>query len=343
MIHQRTMGRTGLKLSEICLGTLNFGWKTDEATSFAILDAYRAADGNFIQATHYAPGVTLPSASPHASEELVGLWWRSRDIRREEIFLATRILARPPPGDKTALLRTVRQLCEDSMRRLQASYLDLVVFEWDDTFLPIDATLEVFDLLVRSGITRYVGTANIPVWRVMDALNRAGNRTLCRMEALQYDYSLLTRTRFEPEAMELCAEQRLGFFARAPLAGGFLARRRGAGSLLHGSITGDWLSGRYGNYHGTAAQVAASEVAARHDATTAQVALAWVLHNPKVTSAIVGAQSVAQLDDLVRAGSLRLTSADLEQLDLATATEEVRVSSDLPRESGRLAEPLAVG
>ncbi len=331
MIKQRTMGRTGLKLSELCLGTLNFGWKTDEKTAFAILDAYRAAGGNFIQAANYSSELFLPSTAVTQSEEMVGRWWTSRKLRRDELFLTTRIHVRQPEEASPAdFMKIVREACEQSLRRFRTDYLDMIIFEWNDGLVPMRVTAEVFDSVVRSGLARYVGAANFPVWRVVDSLGRAYLRHYCRIEALQSDYSLVTRARFEPEAMELCGEQRLGFFARSPLAGGFLARRSDLEPVFHAGRR-DWLMERFGNVYGETAQAAVAGVAARHEASSAQVALAWVLRNPAVTSAVVGVHSVAQLSELVHAGSLSLSSEDLAQLDEATVAEEVRVTGERAR------------
>lgn len=338
MINKRMMGRTGLKLSELCLGTLNFGWKTDEKNSFAVLDAYHAAGGNFIQATSHTPEVFLPSASASVSEEIVGRWWKARGLRRDDLFLATRIHVRQSPGNEDAFAKTVRQACQESLRRLQTTYLDMIIFDWNDGLVPIRHSLEAFDHLVRGGFARFVGAANFPVWRVVDVLGRAYLRNQCRMEAIQSDYSLMTRARFEPEAMALCQEQRLGFFARSPLAGGFLARRQGIGNVPNSSRQ-DWLSERFGNPYGDAALAAVGEVAARHEASPAQVALAWVLHNPAVTSAIVGVHSVAQFNELLHASRLKLTVPDVDQLGDATAAEEVRVAREITQhrpEAGEL-------
>ena len=331
MIKQRTMGRTGLKLSELCLGTLNFGWKTDEKTAFAILDAYHAAGGNFIQATSHSPELFLPSTAATLSEEIVGRWWKSRSLRREDLFLATRIhLRQPADASAGGFNKLVREACRDSLRRLQTSYLDMVVFEWNDGLVPIRVTLDAFDHVVRGGLVRFIGAGSFPVWRVVDSLGRAFLRNHCRMEALQADYSLITRARFEPDAMALCQEQRLGFFARSPLAGGFLARHRDSDAMFHAARR-DWLKERFGNSYGVAAQSAVADVAARHEASSAQVSLAWVLHNPVVTAAVVGVHSVAQLGELVHATSLALSAPDLGQLDHATAAEEIRVAPEIVR------------
>ena len=326
MIKQRTMGRTGLPLSELCLGTLNFGWKTDEKTAFAILDAFHAAGGNFIQATNHSPELFLASTATTFSEEIVGRWWRSRRLRREELFFATRIAIRQPEnGGEAAFNKVVREATKESLRRMQTSHLDMIIFEWNDGLVPMRVTLGAFDHIVRSGLARYIGAGSFPTWRVVDTLGRAYLRNHSRMEALQTDYSLLTRTRFEPEMMDLCQEQRLGFFARSPLAGGFLTRRRDEEAFFS-SVRRDWLMERFGNAYGDAAQAAVADVAARHEASSAQIALSWVLHNRAVTSAVIGVHSVSQLNELMRATSLQLSPGDLDQLDHATAAEEVRVS-----------------
>jgi aryl-alcohol dehydrogenase-like predicted oxidoreductase len=261
---------------------------------------------------------------------MVGRWWTTRRIPRQELFLATRIHVRLPTNPEGNFIRVVREALQDSMRRLRTPYLDLVIFEWNDGLVPLDLALEVFDLAVRSGSARFIGAANFPAWRVIDTLSRAYLDNHNRMEALQADYSLMTRARFEPEVMTLAREQRLGFFATSPLAGGFLAHAGDIGATIHG-VRRDRLSERFDNAYGRAAQSAVAEVAARHAASPAQIALAWVLDNPVVTSAVTGVNSVAQLNDVVHAGSLCLSRADIELLEDATAREEVRLGSAFTR------------
>ncbi len=331
MIKQRTLGRTGLSLSELCLGTLNFGWKTDEKNAFAILDAYHAAGGNFIQAANYRPDRFLPSTAVTRSEEIVGRWWKSRELPRHELFFATRLYVRQPEdGNERDFIERVQDACRQSLRRFQTDYLDMVIFEWNEGLLPMRVAAEAFHHVVRNGLAGYIGAANFPTWRVVDNLGRAYLRQYNRIEALQSDYSLMTRTRFEPEAMALCQEQRLGFFAQSPLAGGFLTRRSALETMFH-SGRRDWLMERFGNAYGETAQAAVADVATRHDASPAQVALAWVLRNPAVTSAVIGVHSVAQLNELVQSASLRLTADDFVQLDDATAAEEVRMTPEFTR------------
>jgi len=325
MIKQRAMGRTGLNLSELCLGTLNFGWTTNEASSYAILDAYHAAGGSFIQGSSSHPNSFLPSASTSRSEEIVGSWWTTRRIPRQSLFLTTRIQLMEPrwrEGDSINVLRTAMQ---ESMRRLRTDYIDLVIFEWSDCFASTAATLEGFDSIVQSGDARFIGAANFPVWRAAESLGYAKIGNLNRIEALQTDYSLMTRARFEPEMMEFCKAHQIGFFASSPLAGGFLARGGDLNSILH-SVRHRRLAERFDNVYGELARSAVATVAARHGASFGQVAIAWVIHNPTVTSAVIGVNTIEQLNELVRATSLSLTRADLEDLESSTVAEEVRVS-----------------
>jgi len=328
MIKQRLLGRTSLRVSELCLGTMNFGWKTDEALSFAILDAYRAAGGNFIQAVGRAYDQVLPSASTAFSEAVVGRWWRARGIPRGELVLATRISVRQSSASGEEFARHVREACYESLRRLKTTYLDIVIFEWNDDLLPLRVTFDAFNSIVRRGLVRFIGAANFPAWRVAETIGRAFMGNHARMEVLQADYSLMTRARFEPEVRALCQEQRLGFFARSPLAGGFMAQRTGANSFLN-SLRRDWLAERFGNKYGEAALGAVSEVADRAGASMAQVSLGWVLANPVVTAAVIGVRSPAQLNELVGACSLQLGAADHHLLGAATAVEEVRVSAEV--------------
>lgn len=332
------MGRTGLHLSELCLGTLNFGWKNDETSAHAILDAYHAAGGNFIQAANSSPARLLPSAALSKSEDVVGRWWTTRQIPRQQLFFATRIHVRPITSARGAFLEIVQEALQDSLQRLRTTYLDMVILEWNDCLVPFDFALQLFDLAVRSGAARFVGAANFPAWRVLDSIGRAYRGNHNRMEAVQADYSLMTRTRFEPETMALCQEQRLGFFATAPLADGFLARGSDVESMFH-AVRRERLMERFGNSYGRAAQSAVAEVAVRHEASSAQVALAWVLRNPAVTSAVIGVRSLGQLNELTQASSLALSSGDIELLDWATAFEEVRLGAGFTRPDPAQVEP----
>lgn len=327
MIKHRNLGRTGLKVSQLSLGTMNFGWRTDEAASFAILDTYYAAGGNFFQAAAISPALTLPTISTRVSEEFIGRWMTSRRIPRQDLVIGTRINIRPSRSTGLDLGKLVCERVRDSLRRLNTDYLDVLMFEWNDGLLPADRALEAFDVAIRQCFVRYIGAANFPTWRVVDGIARAFRRNQSRMEVLQSDYSLMQRARFEPEAMSLCEEQKLGFIATSPLAGGFLTRKARDDDYPRSSR--QWLHRRFENNYGDAALSALADVAARHDASSAQVALAWVFNNRTVSSAMVGVRSASELQELIHACDLRLPVSDLQHLSDATAAEEVLVSGDL--------------
>lgn len=340
MIQKRNLGRTGLRVSELCLGTLNFGWKTDDAASLAILDAFHSAGGTFLQATAISPSVELPSVSTNYSEEVIGKWWTSRGVERRDLVLATRIDVRRARASGGKLTDAVCARVRESMRRLQTDYLDLLVLEWSEDLLPMGEALEAFGAVVHSCHVRYLATANFPAWRVMDCVSRAFQRNACRMEALQAEYSLMTRARFEPEVMRLCEELKLGFLATLPLAGGFLTRRAPG---VFGSLGGrEWVPQRFDHPYGDAALGALEAVAVRHGATPAQVALAWVLANPTVASAVIGVRSVAELRELVQASELELASAELEELANATAAEAVFIPPPPAGREARIPSPSGV-
>ncbi len=341
MIKQRSLGRTGLNVSELCLGTMHFGWKTDEGTSFAIMDAFHAAGGNFLQAAAVTPQFSLPSISTTLAEEVVGRWHQSRRIPRRDLVLATRLNLRLPRELGLDVRNVVRESVAASLQRLKVDYLDLLVVEWNEELLPKERLLDAFNAVVRDCSVRYVGVANFPAWRVVDCIALAFQRNAARMETVQGDYSLMTRARYEPETMALCHEHRLGFVASSPLAGGFLVGRARASGSADWSRR-KWILDRFQNTYGDAARAAVAGVAARHDASPGQIALAWVLNNPTVSSAMIGVRSEVELHELVTAGEIALTSRDLRELAEATALEEVRIAHPPLLPKRRRAEALTV-
>jgi aryl-alcohol dehydrogenase-like predicted oxidoreductase len=220
-MNQRKFGRTGLSVSELCLGAMQFGWLTNSETSHGILDAYRAAGGNFIQTSTCGPADAGPGLC--RSEEIVGSWLQANPRARTDLVLSTRMrFARPVPGFRSGLADSIRRQCEESLRRLHTSHLDLLVIEWSDALLPMDEVLGSIDDLVRAGKLRHVGASGFPVWRFMESLGRSARRGGCRLESFQADYSLLERAPFEPDAIELAREYRVALLA-IPIALSFYA------------------------------------------------------------------------------------------------------------------------
>lgn len=318
---QRSLGCTGTALAELGLGTMNFGWRISASTSLALLDAYHAEGGNFIQAV--APDGDSGPASLAASETLVGDWRRARGHARPALFLATRVnLRRLQPLSPRGFSEQLRRTVDASLARFQTDYLDLLVGEWSgpDPITPV--IRETLDGPVRTGRVRYVAFAGLPAWQMVTELHRGSTANHSRIDAVQADYSLLARTEVETELGGACASRRLGLVVRSPLAGGLLAKREG-GVLALGSSRVRWLVDRYGLDGGAKVVRAVNQLAREHDCTPAQVALAWVLHHPHVTSALIGAHSVASLRELVGAGRCTLSPSDLERLDRASSTQRL--------------------
>jgi aryl-alcohol dehydrogenase-like predicted oxidoreductase len=314
-MNHRKFGRTDLPVSELCLGAMQFGWLTNETTSLALLDAYRAAGGNFIQTTTCG---RADGPGRCRSEEIVGAWLQANPRVRDSLVLSTRMrFARPVPGTRAGLAEAVRRQCEESLRRLRTTHLDLLVCEWSETCQPVDDVMGACDDLLRAGKLRYVGAAGFPVWRFMESLGRAARRGGCRFESLQADYSLLERTPFEPDAVDLAREYRVALLAQSPLAGGFLT---GFYHLPQESETARTrrLRERYGNVRGHAVLATLADIATEIGATTAQVALVWVLARPGVTAPLLGFLTPEQVHEAAAATQLSLTPEQLNRLDAAS-------------------------
>jgi aryl-alcohol dehydrogenase-like predicted oxidoreductase len=310
-MQQRKFGRTGLQVSELGLGAMQFGWLTNQENSHAILDAYWAAGGNFIQTT---TGDALGLAACHRSEEIVGAWLRERRIPRDRLVLSTRVACqRPPEEGRAGLATTLRQQCEESLRRLGVNHLDLLVLEWQAAPTAVDDVFRALDDLMRAGKLRYVGAAGFPLWRFMEALGRSARLGSCRFESFQADYSLAERGTFEPDAFDLAQEHRVALVAQSPLAGGFLTGFFHAPGQPDSARTRR-LRERYGNHRGHAVLESLQGIAAETGRTPSQVALAWLLARPVSVLPLLGVATPDQLREAVGATRLTLTTAQVERL-----------------------------
>lgn len=308
---KRKLGRTDLHVSELNLNTDKFGWLADEAESFALLDAYYTCGGSFIQTIGLAPNSAPAESAENASEDTVGRWRETRGISRDSMVLASRInFFHPHPGGSIAFANHIREACERSLRRLRTTHLDLLICEWDEDLHPVDDVLEAVDRLIRAGFVRYLVAGGFPPWRVVDSLHRSNTRNHARFEALQADYSLINRSGFEPEALAMCREHRLGFLATSPLAGGFLTRRPNSNA----ESDRDWKNERFGSSAGDAVLQILAQVADKRLATPAQIALAWVLRNPQATSVAISASNPRELRELIWAAGTLLSPEEIGAL-----------------------------
>ena len=324
-MNKRKLGRTHLHVSELCLDAGDFGCIVDEASSFALLDTYYTCGGSFIQSPGFAPNAAPAPVEEGSSDDIVGRWHQTRGIVRDNLVLASRIhFVRPVHGGSIAFANLIRETCERSLRRLRTRHLDLLICDWDEQLTPVDDLLEAVDMLIRAGLVRYAVAGGFPPWRVVDSIHRSGMRNHARFEALQDEYSLLNRARFETETLAMCREHRLGFIARSPLAGGFLGQRPAAATDASGAL-GDWKSERFGSNVGDAVLQLLSELAEKRLATPAQVALAWALRQGQVSSALVSAPGPRELRELIRAADLALTDDETAALVNVSTVQDPRM------------------
>jgi aryl-alcohol dehydrogenase-like predicted oxidoreductase len=313
-MNNRRMGTTGLKVSEICLGTMTFGHQCDERTSLAILDKAAEHGVTFLDTADAYPVPPTPETAGR-SEEIIGTWLQGR---RDRFVLATKCRIRVGHGanDEGLSRRHVLQAAEESLRRLRTDYIDLYQAHLPDPETPLDETLRAFDDLVRQGKVRYIGCSNYPAWQVALALGISAHRGLARFDCVQPRYNLLYRE-VESELLPLCRHQGLGVIAYNPLAGGFLTGKYRSletpvpGTRFTLGKTGELYRDRYWQD----AQLEAVEFLRRffepRGKSLIQLAVAWVLAQPGITAAIVGASKPEQLDDSLAA--IHLTLDDEER------------------------------
>ena len=313
-------GSTGLKVSEICLGTMTFGNQADEATAFAIMDrAFDAGVFFFDTADGYPLGSTLKQVG--TTETIIGNWLRQRG-RREQIVLASKGFSRMGPGaNDTGLSRKhIIAACDASLRRLGTDYLDLYQIHHPDPETPIEETLGALDELVRAGKVRYIGCSNFQAWRLGEALAASERGHLTRLSSVQPRYNLLFRM-IEDEILPLARARGLAVMAYNPLAGGVLTGRyRGVreaqpGTRFTVSGSGAMYQRRYWNDLALSEAERLGDFLAGRGKSLTQTALAWVLAQRDVTCAILGASRPEQLDDSLPATELTLDAEELRACD----------------------------
>jgi aryl-alcohol dehydrogenase-like predicted oxidoreductase len=317
----RNLGRTGLQVSELCLGTMQFGWTTDEATGFEVMDAFVEAGGNFID-TADVYSWWAENNPGGVSEQIIGRWMKDRS-NRQEIVLATKVRGKMwegPNGEglsRTHIMRAV----EDSLRRLDTDYIDLYQTHWFDMQTAIDETLRALDDLIRQGVVRHIGASNYPAWRLMEALWSAEGHGTARYDSLQPHYNIARRDEFERELMEVCTAYEIGVIPYSPLAGGFLTGKYDRDEVPE-SARADGAKKKYFNEKGWRVLDAVREVAEEAGTVPAAVALGWLLSQSVVTSPIIGANSVEQLKDSLAVVELSLSDGQVEKLNEASEWRE---------------------
>ncbi len=306
----RSLGRTGVQVSPLCLGAMNFGGPTNEDDSIRIIDVALEAGINFIDTANvYNKG---------ESERVVGKAL-ARDGKRDHVVLATKVHGEmgPGPNDRGNSRYHIIKSCEDSLRRLQTDHIDLYQIHRPALNLPQDETLRALDDLVRAGKVRYIGCSTHPAWMVMEALMISAEQNLARYVTEQPPYNLLDR-RIENELVPLCQKYGLGILPWSPLAGGILAGRYNDSSAPEGSRaarqSGSAFTERISE-KGVEAARKLSKLAEAKGMTASQLALLWVKDQPGVTSPIIGPRTMEHLQDNLAILDKSLSDEDQKALD----------------------------
>ncbi len=319
----RRLGLTDLTVPSLCLGTMQFGWTADEPTSHMILSSAYERGFNFLDtADVYSRWV---EGNPGGvSEEIIGRWMKANHISRPRIILATKVRGRmgPGPEDEGLSRRHILEAVENSLRRLQTEYIDLYQAHSPDEKTPIEETLEAFTTLVKQGKVRHVGASNYSAWLLMQALWSSDKNSLARYDCLQPHYNLVHREEFERELESVCRTYSIGVIPYSPLAGGFLTgkypRQGEAPKSARAARVQKYYTERNWHLLDTLQKMGRSK-----GASPSQIALAWLLSRPAVTSPIIGPNSAAQLEDNLGAVAIDLTSEEIALLEKESAWKDL--------------------
>ncbi|WP_068874351.1 MULTISPECIES: aldo/keto reductase [unclassified Phenylobacterium] len=314
------LGHTGLFVSEICLGAMTFGGQGH----WANMGSVQQAEAQALIARALDHGVnfidTADIYSAGLSEEIVGQSLKALGVRRDQVVVATKVCGPMGPGPNDAgnsrghILDSVKA----SLKRLQLDHIDLYQLHNIDTATPIEESLAALDLLVRQGLVRYVGVSNWSAWQMARALGHSERLNLPRLASTQNYYTLAGRD-LEREIIPFLRAERLGLLVWSPLAGGLLGGKFGRDRKApDGSRRATFDFPPVAMERAYAAIDVMERMAAERGVSVARVALAWLLHQPQVTSVIVGAKRIDQLDDSVGATEVALTEADLAELNAVT-------------------------
>lgn len=313
-MQKRDLGRSGIAIAPIVFGGNVFGWTADEATSFQLLDRFVEQGFNAVD-TADVYSAWGPGLSGGESETVLGNWLAGRG-RRDDVVLMTKVGMWEERKGLSA--QNIQAAVEDSLKRLRTDYLDVYFAHIDDETVPLEETLGAFAKLVDAGKVRAIGASNYSAARLRNALQVSQQEGLPRYELMQPQYNLYDRADFEDELAGLATEQQLGAVSYFSLASGFLSGKYKTAEDLEGSARAGFLT-KYFDERGQKILQALLQVSQELSAKPAQVALAWLLSRPGLTAPIASATSMAQLDEILGAASLKLPADALARLDAASA------------------------
>jgi aryl-alcohol dehydrogenase-like predicted oxidoreductase len=315
-MHRRKLGKTGFEVAPLAFGGNVFGWTADEARSLQLLDAFVGAGFNLIDtADSYSRWVTGHHGGE--SETIIGRWIARRG-RHDDVIIATKVGSDMGQGHKVLRKDYILQAAEASLRRLQVDCIDLYQSHWDDENTSFEETLGAYDQLIRQGKVKAIGASNLSAARLAQALEVSKAHPLPHYQTLQPQYNLYDRDSFEGELQALCVRENLGVITYFSLRAGFLTGKYRSEADLVQSARGAGMK-KYMNQRGMKILDALDDVARRYHATPAQVSLAWLMARPGVTSPIASATTVDQLQELLRAVTLKLDTEAMLALDEASA------------------------
>lgn len=313
------LGRTGLKVSRLCLGTMTFGWSADEKTSFDIMDAALDNGINFFD-TADIYSFWIDGNKGGESETIIGKWLKNQDRRR--VIIATKVRGRmwDGPNGEGLSRHHIIQAVEDSLQRLQTDYIDVYQTHHPDHDTPLEETLSALDHLVQSGKVHYLGCSNYRAWMLMKALWVSDANGYARFDVIQPHYSLFNRAEYERELMDACADQEIGVIPYSPLAAGFATGKytRENKSPDATRSSGGTIQRLLQNDQAFDALDVLRDIAKTHNVPVSQVALAWNLSRTAITSPIIGARNVEQLTEVVGAVDVTLSDDEIAAIDEAT-------------------------
>ena len=310
----RKIGSSDLEVFPLALGGNVFGWTADEKTSFAVLDAYTAAGGNFVD-TADSYSAWIEGNKGGESETIIGKWLKTRG-NRSDVVIATKVSQHPEYQGLTAA--NIKAAADASLRRLDTDYIDLYYTHFDKPEVPVEEIVGALDELVKAGKVRQIAASNISPERLRASLDFSDREGLARYVALQPHYNLVSRDTYEGPLQDLAAREGLAAVPYFALASGFLTGKYRPGTTVDSARAGS-AAKHLDSERGQRVLTALDEIAGAHDAPVATVALAWLAAQPTVTAPIASARTVEQLPALLGVAELRLAQEEVDRLNQASA------------------------
>ncbi|QHL86610.1 aldo/keto reductase [Nibribacter ruber] len=313
---KKILGNTGIELGPLAFGGNVFGWTVDEKTSFQLLDGFIEAGLNLID-TADSYSSWAPGNQGGESETIIGKWLMARG-NRNQVVIATKVGWEITPEREGLKKDYIMTSVEGSLKRLQTDYIDLYQSHVDDASTPFQETLEAYSRLLDQGKIRAIGASNIKANRLKEALAVSKEHGLPSYQTLQPEYNLYSRAGYEHELEGLVLENKIGVICYSALASGFLTGKYRSKEDFSKSARGGGMQ-KFMNERGQRILAALDVISAHHQATPAQVSLAWLMARPSITAPIASATSTEQLQDLIKATQLTLTEHDIQRLNTASS------------------------